>query len=130
MRITCQDDGEIRTYPPFQNARREPPFDTGSTNIVSRVTGTRKFGEAEVPCSAKLDAYRPALGGKPELKPYTRYHLTLAKWSEGSPPNRFRPKLPGLSTISDTRASTVGRPTSGWADEWPLRQQSDIGKSR
>ena len=112
LRVTCQDDGETKTEPPFQNAKREPPFDAGFTNIVFRVTGTRKSANAEVPCAAELDTYRPALRGKPELRPYTRYRLTLTKWSKGIPPTSFRPKLPGLSTISDTRASATGRRNS------------------
>jgi hypothetical protein len=127
LRVICQDDGETKTEPPFHNAKREPPFDAGFTNIVFRATGTRKFGDTEVPSSAEVDTYRPELRGKPELKPYTRYRLTLTKWSKGIPSTSFRPELPGLTSISDTRASAGGRRTSARSDDWPTEDQP--GKS-
>jgi hypothetical protein len=122
LRVACKDDGETKTEPPFENAKREPPFDAGFTNIVYRVTATRKFGDTEVPCSAELYTYRPSLDGKPELRPYTRYRVTLNNWSKGIPPTNFRPKLPGLTTISDARASAAGQRRSVTAEKWPTEE--------
>jgi hypothetical protein len=123
LRVTCQDDGETKTEPPFQNLKRSPPFDAGFTNIVFRVTGTRKFDGVDVPCTADVDTYRPDPDGKPRLLHYNRYHLELTKWSKGIPPTTFRPKLPGLTTISDTRASAAGRSRSVPVHEWPAEEQ-------
>ncbi|HOX59035.1 MAG TPA: hypothetical protein P5205_18020 [Candidatus Paceibacterota bacterium] len=119
LEVTCRDGGETKTAPPFQNAKRETPFNAGFTNIVFRVTGTREFDGIQVPSSAQLDTYRPALPGKPELRPYTRYRLTLTEWRKGFPRISFIPKLPGLTTISDTRASAGVAPKTTTSDEWP-----------
>ena len=124
LRVTYQDDGEVKTGPPFQDVKRTPPFDAGFTNIVFRVTGTRKFDDILVPCSAELDTYRPEHRGKPELLHYTSYRLTLKKWSKGTPPTCFKPKLPGLTVFSDTRASAVGRRNAVRADQWPSEEQT------
>jgi hypothetical protein len=119
LEVTCCDDGETKTAPPFHNANREPPFDAGFTNIMFRVTGTREFEGIEVPSSAQLDTYRPALGGKPELRPYTRYRVSLNKWSMGIPETSFIPKLPGPTTISDKRTSGGAPHTTRMSTEWP-----------
>jgi len=119
LRVTCQDDGETKTEPPFQNVKRTPPFDAGFTNIVFQVTGTRKFDAAEVPCSGDVDTYGPCPGGKPKLFHYRRYHLALTKWSSTIPPTTFRPKLPGLTTISDARHARSEHPQTSLAREWP-----------
>jgi len=117
--VTCQDDGETKTEPPFDNVKRSPPFDAGFTNIVFRVTGTKKLDEVEVPCTADVDTYRPDPGGKPRLLHYNRYHLALGKWSRSIPPTTFKPKLPGLTTISDARHARSEHPQTNLASEWP-----------
>jgi hypothetical protein len=116
LQVTCRDDGEVKTAPPFQNAKRKPPFNAGFTNIVFRATGVRDFDGVEVPSSAQLDTYRPAIAGTPQLRPYTRYRLMLNTWSKGIPQTSFIPKLPGLTTISDKRNSARNTTTS---TEWP-----------
>ncbi|HOX56741.1 MAG TPA: hypothetical protein P5205_10505 [Candidatus Paceibacterota bacterium] len=117
--VTCRDDGETKTAPPFQNAKRAPPFDAGFTNIIYRVTDTQEFEGVWVPSAAVLETYRVETRGKPELRPYTRYRLTLKKWLRGIPPTCFRPKLPGPTTISDTRSFGVPRGKSVLTEQWP-----------
>jgi hypothetical protein len=130
LRVTCRDDGEAKTGPPFQNAKREPPFDAGFTNIVFRVTGTREYDGVLVPSAAELDTYRPEPRGKPELLHYTRYRLSLKKWSKGIPPTGFIPKLPGPTTISDTRTAGAGSSRSMLATKWPSEEEVTKGDGK
>jgi HEAT repeat protein len=120
LRVTYLDDGETKTEPPFQNARRDPPFDAGFTNVVFRVTATRKFGEATVPVTGEVDTYNLTWSqGKQELRRYAHYQVAVTKWSKGIPPTIFRPKLPGPTTISDKRSVQSEQRQSGRASEWP-----------
>lgn len=130
LRVTCRDDGEVKTGPPFQDAKREPPFDAGFTNIVFRVTGTRECDGIRVPSSAELDTYRPEPHGKPELLHYTRYRLTLKKWARNMPPTCFMPSLPGPTTISDTRTAGAGSSRSMLATKWPSEEEVSKGEHK
>jgi HEAT repeat protein len=120
LRVTYMDDGETKTAPPFQNAKRDPPFDAGFTNVVFWVSATRKFGDVTVPVRGEVDTYNLTWSeGKQELRPYTHYQVVATNWSIGIPPTVFRPKLPGLTTISDARDVLTERPQTARASEWP-----------
>lgn len=124
LSVTCQDDGESKTAPPFRNARREPPFDAGFTNLVFKVTGTGNFDGVAVPCSGELETYRVDVRGKPELRPYTRYRVALNRWSMGIPATCFIPKLPGPTSFNDTRHYASRGSHCIVADQWPTEEQS------
>ena len=124
LRVVYLDDGETKTEPPFQNAKRDPPLEAGFTNAVFRVTATREFGGVTVPATGEVDTYNLIwVQGKQELRPYTHYLVALTKWSKGTPPTVFKPQLPGLTTINDTRASAAGRASSVLTDKWPLEER-------
>lgn len=114
----------MKSSPQFAPARRKPPFDEGFTNAVFRVTSLTNWGGAQVPWSAELDTFRPAPGDQPRLVRYTRYEIMLTKWSKNPKEVEFKPRLPGLTTISDARVfHLVGSHTYLAREDWPSLEE-------
>ncbi len=119
LQVSYFDDGETKTAPPFKNAKRNPPFDLGFTNLVFTVTSTQEFDGISVPSVAEVVTYIPSPFGRTELVPYTKYRATLNTFARGIPPSVFRPKLPGATVISDARVLRATARGVGPVTRWP-----------
>jgi hypothetical protein len=124
------DDGEVKTDPQFPPYKRKPPFDTGFTNVTYKVLEFTNCAGVEVPRVAEVDTYRPDWGGKPELLHFMRYRISVERWTNGTRPTLFRPKLPGKTSISDTRAlETFGTFSYHATNDWPSVEEAVAGEA-
>jgi hypothetical protein len=94
----------VKTDPEFEPYPRRPPFDKGFTNSVFQVLSFTNINGVELPLTGRLDTFRPEpRGRRPELLHYTQYRISLRSWSDKPEKVRFRPVLPGPTSISDSR---------------------------
>jgi len=88
--------------------KREAPYDAGFTNAVYRVLQSTNCGDLRLPTRAILETYVPA---RTVLTETGRFHLNIRYWinvdgvrAQATPNPNFRPKLPGMTMVSDRRA--------------------------